>query len=73
MALSVLYIGGTGQISFPCVEASVAAGHQVTVLNRGKTTVSLPKGVETCVGDMNDDAYGELGARHFDVVAQFRL
>ena len=39
MALSVLYIGGTGQISLPCVEASAAAGHKVTVLNRGKTSV----------------------------------
>ncbi|MEP7239359.1 MAG: NAD-dependent epimerase/dehydratase family protein [Devosia sp.] len=72
MALSVLYIGGTGQISLPCVEASVAAGHKVTVLNRGKTTVALPKGVETRIGDMNEDAYGKLGDEHFDVVAQFR-
>lgn len=73
MALSVLYIGGTGQISLPCVEASVAAGHQVTVLNRGQTPVPLPKGVTTIVGDMNGAAYGDLGDRRFDVVAQFRL
>ena len=73
MTLSVLYIGGTGQISLPCVEASAAAGHKVTVLNRGKTSVPLPKGVEALVGDMNDDTYGTLGDRHFDVVAQFRL
>lgn len=73
MALSVLYIGGTGQISLPCLEASVAAGHKVTVLNRGKTTVPLPPGVETRIGDMNEDAYGRLGDEHFDVVAQFRL
>jgi len=73
MALSILYIGGTGQISLPCVEASVAAGHKVTVLNRGKTTVPLPKGVATIVGDMHDAAYGDLGDQHFDVVAQFRL
>jgi nucleoside-diphosphate-sugar epimerase len=73
MALSILYIGGTGQISLPCVEASVAAGHKVTVLNRGKTTVPLPKGVATIVGDMHDAAYGHLGDQHFDVVAQFRL
>jgi nucleoside-diphosphate-sugar epimerase len=73
MPLSVLYIGGTGQISLPCVEASVAAGHKVTVLNRGKTSVPLPKGVATLVGDMNDDAYAELGDQRFDVVAQFRL
>jgi nucleoside-diphosphate-sugar epimerase len=73
MALSVLYIGGTGQISLPCVEASVAAGHKVTVLNRGQTSVPLPSGVATLVGDMNAAAYAELGDRRFDVVAQFRL
>lgn len=73
MAASVLYIGGTGQISLPCVEESVAAGHKVTVLNRGKTDVPLPAGVETLVGDMNDDTYATLADRHFDVVAQFRL
>lgn len=73
MTLGVLYIGGTGQISLPCVEASVAAGHKVTVLNRGKTSVPLPKGVATLVGDMNAAAYGDLGDQHFDVVAQFRL
>jgi nucleoside-diphosphate-sugar epimerase len=73
MALSVLYIGGTGQISLPCLELSLAAGHDVTILNRGKTAVDLPKGVKTLTGDMNDAAYGELGDRRFDVVAQFRL
>lgn len=73
MALRVLYIGGTGQISLPCVEQSVAAGHQVTILNRGKTTVPLPKGVETLVGDMGSETYRALGDRTFDVVAQFRL
>lgn len=73
MALRVLYVGGTGQISLPCVEASVAAGHSVTVLNRGQTAVPLPKGVEALVGDMHEETYGELGDRTFDVVAQFRL
>jgi nucleoside-diphosphate-sugar epimerase len=73
MALSVLYIGGTGQISLPSVEASLAAGHDVTILNRNKTAVALPKGVKTLIGDMNDDAYATLGDKHFDVVAQFRL
>jgi nucleoside-diphosphate-sugar epimerase len=73
MALRVLYIGGTGQISAPCVEASLAAGHDVTILNRKKTDVPLPKGVKTLVGDMDGDAYGELGGRRFDVIAQFRV
>ena len=73
MTLRVLYIGGTGQISLPCVEASVAAGHSVTVLNRGRTSVPLPDGVETLVGDMDAETYAALGDRSFDVVAQFRL
>jgi nucleoside-diphosphate-sugar epimerase len=73
MPLSVLYVGGTGQISMPCVEASVAAGHKVTVLNRGKTSVALPAGVETLIGDMHGAAYETLADRRFDVVAQFRV
>jgi nucleoside-diphosphate-sugar epimerase len=73
MTLSVLYIGGTGQISLPCVEASVAAGHNVTVLNRGKASSLLPPGVEAVVGDMTDDPYKDIADRRFDVVAQFRV
>ena len=73
MPLSILYIGGTGQISLPCVEASVALGHKVTLLNRGQTTVPLPAGVETLVGDMGAETYRALARRSFDVVAQFRL
>ena len=45
----------------------------MTILNRNRTAVPLPKGVKTLVGDMNDAAYGQLGDRRFDVVAQFRL
>jgi nucleoside-diphosphate-sugar epimerase len=73
MALSILFIGGTGQISLPCVSEAIASGHKVTVLNRGKSDIALPKGVETIVGDMHGDAYANLGDKHFDVVAQFRL
>ncbi len=73
MAASILFIGGTGQISLPCVHEAVAAGHQVSVLNRGKTSVPLPKGVTVIAGDMDDAAtYGALGDRKFDVVCQFR-
>ena len=70
---SILFIGGTGQISLPCVRLAVEAGHKVSVLNRGRTDVGLPAGVESVVGDMNDAAtYAALGARNFDVVCQFR-
>ena len=70
---SILFIGGTGQISLPCVHEAVAAGHKVSVLNRGKTDVPLPAGVSVIAGDMDDAAtYGALGERKFDVVCQFR-
>ena len=73
MTLSVLFIGGTGQISLPCVHLALEAGHKVSILNRGKTSVDLPKGVDTIVGDMGDEkTYSRLGKRSFDVVAQFR-
>ena len=74
MASSVLFIGGTGQISLPCVELAVAAGHKVTVFNRGQRDVALPTGVEVITGDMKDaSTYATLGDRKFDVVAQFMV
>jgi len=70
--MKVLYIGGTGEISFACVEKSVEAGHEVTVFNRGLTDQPLPKGVEHVKGDMQDDAaYFSLAEMHFDAVCQF--
>jgi nucleoside-diphosphate-sugar epimerase len=70
--MNVLFVGGTGQISLPCVETAIAAGHRVTVFNRGHGDGQLPTGVETIVGDMQDvGAYAALGRRKFDVVCQF--
>ncbi len=70
---TILFIGGTGQISLPCVQLAVDAGHTVSILNRGRTDVPLPAGVEVIAGDMNEAAtYGALGDRHFDAVCQFR-
>lgn len=70
--MRVLYIGGTGQISLPCVAEDLKAGHKVAVFNRGKVDADLPAGVETLVGDMNDEAsYRALGEQNWDVVCQF--
>jgi nucleoside-diphosphate-sugar epimerase len=70
--LNVLFIGGTGQISLCCVEAALAAGHRVSVYNRGQTVTSLPGDVEMLAGRLDDDAaYAALGQREFDVVCQF--
>ena len=74
MGSRVLFVGGTGQISLPCVAEAVAAGHDVTVFNRGKREADLPAGVTSIVGDMADEsAYRALGDMNFDVVAQFMV
>jgi nucleoside-diphosphate-sugar epimerase len=71
--MKVLYIGGTGEISLACLEASVAAGHQCAVFNRGRSSTALPPGAQQIIGDLNDaTAYGDLAHHHFDVVCQFK-
>jgi nucleoside-diphosphate-sugar epimerase len=70
----VLYIGGTGVISSACVRASLALGHDVHVLNRGTPgSRMLPPGVTEHRGDIRDpdSVRRALGARRFDVVADF--
>lgn len=70
--MKILFIGGTGQISLPCVTQAVAQGHQVSVFNRGRTAGTLPQGVTSIIGDMdNAEAYAKLGALKFDTVCQF--
>ncbi len=72
--MRVLYIGGSGEISFDCIHESVRLGHQVTVFNRGRNNAGLPDTCRFIAGDMDDDAaYGRLAAEDFDVVCQFRL
>src|ERR1700738_5377963 len=75
VALSVLFVGGTGQISLTSVREAIAAGHKVTVFNRGNSSVAeLPGGVTTIVGDIYDRAsYANLGASKFDVVCTFMV
>lgn len=74
MSLKVLFVGGTGQISLSCVELAVAAGHQVSVFNRGQRHEALPAGVNSIVGDMKDpQSYARLGQQNWDVVAQFMV
>ena len=70
--MKVLYVGGTGTISYACVHRSVAVGHEVTVFNRGRNDEPLPDGVRRITGDVSDAAaYARLGEEGFDVVCQF--
>ncbi len=72
--MRILFLGGSGLISSACSTAAVAAGHQLTVLNRGTTqNVPLPDGVEELRGDVRN-AGSLLEATHgrsFDVVVDW--
>lgn len=70
---SILFIGGTGIISAACVRAAVAAGHHVSVLNRGRGSRTIPAEVERLDADVRDrDAVrAAVAGRRFDVIAQF--
>jgi len=71
--MKVLYIGGTGDISYECLQRSVAAGHECTVFNRGREPEPLPSTVRRIVGDLTKDAdFARLGNEYFDVVCQFK-
>ncbi len=73
--LSVLYLGGTGTISAACVRASVAAGMDVTVVNRGADAKGrgTREGVTTRVADATDPSalLAAIGDRTFDAVVDF--
>jgi nucleoside-diphosphate-sugar epimerase len=72
--MRVLYIGGTGEISFDCIHESVRLGHDVTVFNRGNRNAGLPPACHLVRGDLEDDAdYARLAGGNYDVVCQFRL
>jgi nucleoside-diphosphate-sugar epimerase len=72
--MRVLYIGGTGEISFDCIHESARLGHDVSVFNRGNHNAGLPAACHLIKGEVEDDsAYGALAAMDFDVVCQFRL
>ncbi|MDR2374256.1 MAG: NAD-dependent epimerase/dehydratase family protein [Bifidobacteriaceae bacterium] len=71
---SVLFIGGTGTISWWCARAAQAAGWNVSALVRGRSGLRpLPEGVEWIKADVTDpDAFtAALAGREFDVVADF--
>ena len=74
MQPTVLFLGGTGQISAACVAEAVAVGLRVSVVNRGRTSRRpLPAGVESLRADLNDDGglAEALNGRAFDVVVDF--
>lgn len=74
MALSVLFIGGTGRISWWCVEAAIRKGFDVHVLNRGKNGMRpLPSQAHYLHGDARDaeSVRRVVRGKDFDVVVNF--
>lgn len=65
--MKILVLGGTRFVGRHAVEAALAAGHAVTLFNRGKSGADLFPGVETLVGDRAGD-HAALAGRTWDVV-----
>src|SRR5690349_13906668 len=65
--LNLLVLGGTVFLGRHVVRAALAAGHQVTVFNRGRRSVDWPGPVQTLIGDRDGDT-SALRGRRFDAV-----
>jgi nucleoside-diphosphate-sugar epimerase len=72
--MRVLFVGGTGLISSACSAAVVAAGHDLWLLNRGRSRLEVPVPHErTIIADAHNEAEvrAALGQREWDVVVQW--
>src|SRR5262245_2656482 len=73
-ALRILFIGGTGILSSGCAPRALTAGHDLAMLNRGRSVLRpAPAGAELVRADIRDPASvrSALGDREFDVVVNF--
>ncbi len=71
--MRILLIGGTGTISAAISRLLIKQGHELYLLNRAKTNVALPEGVNYLTADINDERkVAELiKDLNFDCVADF--
>lgn len=65
--MNLLIIGGTRFLGRAIVDAAMAAGHDVTLFNRGQSNPDLYDGVEQLVGD-RDGGLDVLKGRKWDAV-----
>jgi 2'-hydroxyisoflavone reductase len=65
--MRLLILGGTRFVGRAVVDAALAAGHSVTLFNRGLTNPGLYPAVETVIGDRTVDLSAVAG-RPFDAV-----
>ncbi|HWD96432.1 MAG TPA: NAD-dependent epimerase/dehydratase family protein [Acidimicrobiales bacterium] len=72
--MDILFIGGTGIISTACVTAALEAGHDVSLLNRGRSALPNQVGdARTFIADASSETEvrGALKNRRFDAVIQW--
>ncbi len=71
--MKLLFLGGTGNISTACVALAVERGHEVTVLNRGRTPSRIPASARVALGERDDRAALQraAGATRYDAVVDF--
>lgn len=69
--MNILFIGGSGNISYPCAARCVATGHSVTCLTRGKSPI--PSGCTALIADYRDyrPLSRAVGDRRFDAIVNF--
>lgn len=65
--MKILILGGTKFLGCHLVDAALAAGHEVTLFNRGRTNPTLFPNVETILGDREQDIE-KLSGREWDAV-----
>jgi 2'-hydroxyisoflavone reductase len=63
--MKILILGGTKFLGRHLADAALAAGHEVTLFNRGKTNPTLFPKIETITGDREQDL-GKLTGREWD-------
>ena len=72
MPKKLLILGGTVFLGRHVVDAALATGCEVTLLNRGSREVSFAQPVEQLKGDRNGDL-SALQGRQFDAGGSLRL
>ncbi|HVZ45846.1 MAG TPA: NAD-dependent epimerase/dehydratase family protein [Ramlibacter sp.] len=73
-APKVLFIGGTGRLSWSCVERSIAKGFDVSVLNRGQSDArAVPAGARALKGNAREPqtVRAAVQGMEFDAVVNF--
>ncbi len=68
--MNVLVMGGTQFNGLALVWELARQGHNVTILNRGKTEADIPVGVTRLTGDRTDEASirAALGGKEFECI-----